>query len=69
VATIIQAVSAALISEVAAKAGVAGNEIAATLNDAASRAARNDSAPMVFPQPDFMDRMPAPLPDATKFKN
>jgi hypothetical protein len=52
VATIIQAVSAALISDVPAKAGVANTEIAATLNGAASLAARNDSAPMEFPQPD-----------------
>jgi len=54
VATIIQAVSAALISDVPARAGVANPKIAATLNGAASLAARNDSAPMEFPQPDLV---------------
>jgi hypothetical protein len=58
-------VSAALMAEVAAKAGVANtagvaSKTAARLILAAERAARHDSAPMVFPQPyyDFTNRIP-----------
>jgi hypothetical protein len=49
VATIIQAVSALLISDVAAKAGVASVTIAADVIGAARSAARNGWAPMTFP--------------------
>jgi hypothetical protein len=49
VATIIQGVSAVLISEGAAKAGVAIATIAANVIGAARSAARNGYAPMTFP--------------------
>jgi hypothetical protein len=48
---IIQAVSAALISDVSAKAGVANEKMVARQTGAANLAARHDSAAMVFPQP------------------
>jgi hypothetical protein len=48
---IIQAVSAALISDVSAEAGVANEKMAARPIGAANPAARRDSALMVFPQP------------------
>src|SRR6202022_4723673 len=64
VATIIHAVSAALMSDVPANAGVA-NEIVARLIVAADLAARHDSAPMVFPQPVILwIAFLAPLPNA-----
>jgi hypothetical protein len=49
VATIIHAVSAVLISDVAAKAGVAAARLAMIMNGAARRAARNERAPMTSP--------------------
>jgi hypothetical protein len=70
-------VSAGLISEVSAKAGVANEKIAArqahdppnrALVGAANSAARHDSALMVFPQPVMilLTARPASLPDATE---
>jgi hypothetical protein len=51
VATIIHAVSAALMVDVSAAAGVASEKLAASAMSAAFLAARYDSAPMEFPRP------------------
>jgi hypothetical protein len=67
VATIIHAVSAALMVEASAAAGVENTTIVARPISAASVAARHD-APMVFPQPVMilLIARQASLPDATK---
>jgi len=66
VATIIHAVSAALMVEVSAKAGVA-NKMIARLIGAADVAARHECAPMVFPPAcyDLLIAFQASLPEAT----
>jgi hypothetical protein len=60
-------VSAALIPDVSANAGVADEKAAARPIGAASLAARVDSAPMVVPQPMILRfRRAASLPDAAE---
>src|SRR6185312_1878519 len=62
VATIIQAVSAALMSVEAARAGVAGANNAADVTSAANSAARYEWAPMTFPGVLVVCRSPARRP-------
>ena len=66
---IIHAVSAALIVDASAKAGVAGKQFIARMLSAASFAARDECAPMEFPRPVvgfFVARL-ASLPARVKF--